>query len=325
MDDPPAQTQPKPSLGTRLAHLVEIAVLLAVVAALAGLLGRWHFAFDLASHFRVQCTVALLLAAPLLWILHSRRWAAVSLLAGLGLAASLLPYFPPAEDATAGDYRLMTMNVHTSNPRHDLAIAAIRATDPDIIVLQETDARWLASLDAALAAGWPYRETVPRSDNFGIAIYSKIAWTSCEVVEHTDQLPAPAIDARFELPNGRQLRLFGVHPLPPMNDGLWSSRNSLFAGLAREVRRAGPERTIVAGDLNCTPWSYWFGRFLQDAQLRDSARGRFPRGTWSPVPNVPLAGLPIDHVLVGADIGVSHRGIGPAIGSDHRPVIIDFQ
>lgn len=322
---PPAPSNPS-AIRTHVAHVVEILALLSIAAMLAGLLGRWHFALDLASHFRVQAMAALLVAAPLLLVLRSRKWAAVSFTAGCFLLVSLCSYWWPAAASTStGTYRLMTMNVRTDNPLHDQAIKAILAHDPDFIVLQETDAAWIASLDEALAAAWPHRQRVPRSDNFGIALYSKLPWSSCELVEFTDQLPTPALDARFELADGQRLRLIGTHPLPPMNARLWESRNAAFAGLARAVAQAEPERTIVAGDLNCSPWSPWFGKLLRESGLRDSAAGRGLGSTWYPLPwALPLCGLPIDHVLVGDEIGVTGRAIGPDIGSDHRAVIVDF-
>jgi len=39
---------------------------------------------------------------------------------------------------------------------------------------------------------------------------------------------------------------------------------------------------------------------------------------------VPLLGIPIDHCLVSPEIIVTKRSVGPSVGSDHYPVIIDF-
>ena len=128
----------------------------------------------------------------------------------------------------------------------------------------------------------------------------------------------------FHLPGGPELRLIVTHPLPPMNHRQWKSRNSHFARLAADVKAAGYERTIVAGDLNCSPWSYWFGRLSKQSGLRNSADGQGLNITWMPIP-IPACGLPIDHVLVGPKIQVSQRTVGPYTGSDHRPVIVDFQ
>ena len=79
---------------------------------------------------------------------------------------------------------------------------------------------------------------------------------------------------------------------------------------------------MAVGDLNCTPWSPHFDKFLQTARLRDSALGRGVSPTWFPIP---LLGLPIDHFLVSKEIEVVNRVVGPNVGSDHRPVVLTFR
>jgi endonuclease/exonuclease/phosphatase (EEP) superfamily protein YafD len=308
----------------RLANLVEVFAFLSMIVVFAGFFGKWHFLLDLGSHFRIQAAGTILIAGIFLRLLKRRRWALVSLVVGLGLTASLWPFLRPGSTATPHSYRLFSMNVLTNNPRRDLVIDYIVKCDPDFIVLQETSSPWIELLDEALSPSWPYYKSIPRSDNFGIAMYSKFAWISCEVVEYSATLPTPSLSALFHLPGGPELRLITTHPLPPMNHRQWKSRNSHFAELAADIKAAGYKRTIVAGDLNCSPWSYWFGRLSQESGLRNSADGQGLNITWMPIP-IPACGLPIDHVLVGPKIKVSQRTVGPYAGSDHRPVIVDFQ
>ena len=298
----------------RLANLIEVISFLSIAVVLIGVFGKWHFVPDLASHFRVQATVALIVSSPILYRLKRRRWAIVSCVVGLGLAASLWPFLKPNSTSTSGEYRLLTMNVLTNNPRRDLVINYIIESDPDFVVLQETSSQWIDSLDAALGTSWPYRKCQPRSDNFGIALYSKIPWTACDIVEYSNGFSTPSINAYFRLPDDSDLRLIATHPLPPMNHDLWNARNSAFIALAQDVRTTGGKRTVVAGDLNCSPWSYWFRRLMRESQLRNSAEGNGLNITWMPIP-IAVCGLPIDHVLVGSGIQVSRRSVGPYAGS----------
>jgi endonuclease/exonuclease/phosphatase (EEP) superfamily protein YafD len=61
---------------------------------------------------------------------------------------------------------------------------------------------------------------------------------------------------------------------------------------------------------------------MRMSRLRDSREGFGIQPTW--LSNKPLFMVPIDHVLVSEGINIHKRFTGPDIGSDHRPVIVDF-
>ena len=251
----------------RLANLLEVAAFLSIAAMLIGCFGRWHFLPDLFSHFRIQSAAALFLAAIGLFFLKRRRWSLVSGVACVVLLATLVRFFLPVAHSGEADFRLMVMNVLTDNDRKEAVAGYIKKTNPDFIVLVETDAAWVAAMDGALLSRWPHRKAEPRSDNFGLVMYSKLPWESCEVIQYPGPMRTPALSATFSLPDGERLRLIGAHPVPPMNDLLWRSRNALFEQLAADVTAAGAARTIAVGDLNCTPWSYWFKRLQTKSGL----------------------------------------------------------
>ncbi len=81
-------------------------------------------------------------------------------------------------------------------------------------------------------------------------------------------------------------------------------------------------KAVVFGDLNTTPWSPHFGRLLAEGRLVRA----HPR--WGVVPtwmvDHPWVALPLDHVLVSPEIGVTSVEVGPDLGSDHRPVWADL-
>jgi endonuclease/exonuclease/phosphatase (EEP) superfamily protein YafD len=89
-------------------------------------------------------------------------------------ALQVLPWYVGSADApTAAGSRIMMVNVWTQNPQRHRVAAAIRDADPDIVVLLEVSESWLAELN--LGASCPYVHEEPRSDNFGIALYSPAA------------------------------------------------------------------------------------------------------------------------------------------------------
>ncbi len=307
-----------------LAILLKSSTIVAITVMIAGLFGKWHFLLDICSHFRVQAALTLVVAGLLLYWLKRRRWGVASLVAGLGLTATLWPYYLPGSTEGANKYRLLTLNVMASSPRHDRAIEYILESDPDFIVLQEVNSSWIKSLDEKLASTWPHREAILRFDDFGVALYSKFPWKSCGLKNYSNFYSNPALAASFKLADDVELRLVTIHPASPMNHAKWESRNVLFDELAKDVQANGTRRTIVAGDFNCTPWSYWYRRFVQESGLRNAAEGQGFHVTWMPIP-IGVFGLPIDHVLVGSEIGVSELTVGPYVASDHRGVVLDFE
>jgi len=74
--------------------------------------------------------------------------------------------------------------------------------------------------------------------------------------------------------------------------------------------------------MNGTPWSPFFKDFLLSSGLRDSREGFRLQPTWPTW--FPPAWIPIDHALVSSSVVVHDRRVGPNVGSDHYPVIIDF-
>jgi endonuclease/exonuclease/phosphatase (EEP) superfamily protein YafD len=79
----------------------------------------------------------------------------------------------------------------------------------------------------------------------------------------------------------------------------------------------------VLGDLNATPWSYYFQRLVRESGLTDSSKGRGIHATW-PAGLFPLR-IPIDHCLLSPEIGVINKMTGNNVGSDHLPVVVDLQ
>lgn len=301
---------------------LEVIVFLSLVSVVAGFFGRWHYLLDLASHFRLFATFALLGCGALLHRFHRGKFSWAALTSGVLCTLLLAPYVPLRQPVEDVEYRLLFLNVLTRNAEKDAVNELIRSKDPDFVALVETNAAWIEALDQALLERWPHRQFHARSDNFGLAFYSKLPLNSQAVHDDPTHFTTPWISATIQTPND-SLRILTTHPLPPMNAASFTARNEHFAEVTQEVLNGDPPTTIVAGDFNCTPWSPWFKKYCRDAGLENSMKGHGLGISWTPF-GTKLLGLPIDHILVGADIQVIRRRVGPLVGSDHRPVIVDF-
>ncbi len=322
----------------RVTGLLHATGALAGLCTVAGFFASCSWLLELACHFRLQYALALAAVAVLTRVspgpsrtsggaatppAHQPRWPSLAYAAlALSNLAVLLPSFvPPAPRppaAAAKLCRVVTVNVHTANLRHDLVEAFLRRENPDVILLIEVDARWLTQL-AALTNAWAHTIHAPRDDNFGIALFSRHPFSQARVIA-LGEAGLPSIEAEVQI-DGQPVWIFGTHPLPPSGAENARLRDTQLEHAA-EHAAARPGSKVLLGDLNTTPWSPVYRRLLAGSGLIDTLRGRGYQPTW-PGHFVPLW-IPLDHCLVSPDLTVLDRRVGPHVGSDHRPVIVDL-
>ncbi len=280
---------------------------------------------DLLVNFQVHYLVTLLLCLFLLVISRRQLTAAAFLLGTLILAIPVIPYAKlpfgnqPAAEPVANErvYRILSYNVLQTNRRTRDVADYIADQRLDFVLLLETDKPWAEEMDFELRDHFPHRFEEPQSDYQGLVFYSKLPWKSARILTEFDD---PTLEVVFDLAEGR-LTLIGIHPLPPIRPPAADRRNVLLKQLADYVATLR-ESVLLIGDFNITPWSPHFRGLLEAGELTDSGSGRGIQNTWYRYP-VLLAGLPIDHA-VSRNLEVLDRFIGPPIGSDHRPLLMDF-
>jgi endonuclease/exonuclease/phosphatase (EEP) superfamily protein YafD len=293
--------------------------LLASSATLFAFAASWWWPFELLSHFRVQY---IWLLTPLtVGLLFCKRYFVASitgccLIWNLALVAPDYVGSPAAVDGSA-QLRLMSANVRTSNRNYERFLEAVRAADPDVLLVMEIDDGWLQALEA-VRNHYPHVTSAPRPDNFGIGLLSKLP-VEAQEIEYVGSAGVPSVQARLKVGDGT-VRVVGTHPLPPIGKNSTLRNEQLSATADWVTAMDGP--VILAGDLNITPWSPFFRRLLDRSGMRDSRRGFGVQATWPS--SLGPAGIPLDHVLVSDGVYVKDRRVGPAFGSDHRPVIVDL-
>ena len=299
--------------------LLMAAGFVAGAATAFGFLGRFWWFFDLFSHFRMQYFAGLALVALILLLMDSRKAACAA--AGLALVnlIMILPWFFGADSAPDGlqSRRLMLLNVNTRMGSPERVLASIRKYEPDILVLEEISSEWTMHL-AGLEDDYPYSSVMPREDNFGIALYSKLP-ISDERIEYIGSAMVPSIVATISA-GSTQLHVVATHPVPPAGAQYSGWRNEQLSLLPSYV--SGKLPVILAGDLNVSPWNHYFRKLLAETGLRNSAQGRGYRPTWPSY--MPLLRIPLDHILHSQDIIITGMFVGEDTGSDHYPVVTDF-
>jgi endonuclease/exonuclease/phosphatase (EEP) superfamily protein YafD len=177
----------------------------------------------------------------------------------------------------------------------------------------------MASL-AELDALYPYKVVETRDDPFGIALYSRSALQSSSVVAAAP-LQYPQIHATAMIGN-RTLQVIAAHPPNPIYSNGAYSRNLQLDTIAQLASRS-PQPVVVVGDLNISMWASHYRQMIAKSGLHNARDGFGVAPTW-PV-FLPIAMIPIDHVLVSGDIQVSSFATGPRIGSDHLPILVTLR
>ena len=303
-----------------------------------GLLGVAAY-FTSSPHFFAQLSPFRILAAGLLaahfvfcLALRRRRWAALfAVLVCFNLWAVLRPAIPAVmtvTDTTHPPLKILFANVLTSNSDPARLLALIAAEAPDFIALVEVNRRWQTQLEPALAAAYPFSLFRPREDNFGVAVLSRVEPAGGRVEFFAD-VETPSLD--LTLPSGdRPIRVLVTHPLPPGDAETAALRDQHLEGLADWMRftatlqAAGtpPVPVLILGDLNATPWCPPLRRLLAQSGLHTAARGHAAVASTWPVP-IPFLRIPLDHALLNDELACIRYRIGPDIGSDHFPLLLE--
>lgn len=296
------------------------AVLLAgagLLASLSGLLGSFWWAFDLAAHFVLHLGVGLALLSPWVWRSRWQRLAILCLLVAvvqLGRALHWPASTAPEQTATP-TLKVLLLNVLRNNHEHAAVLSLIEAHNPDLVVLLEINQHWAISL-RPLHRAYPHRLVESAEDNFGIGLYSRLPLEPL-ALRHPGPWRLASIFATLRLGEQR-LSLYATHPPPPMNATMSAVQATQLREIAAELA-AIPGPRVLLGDLNTTPWSAHF-RPLREVGLHPSVPSLSYQGSWPAW--LGRWGIPLDQVLVSAEIVVLERQLGAAVGSDHLPVVV---
>ncbi len=295
-------------------------------------LAALHWTLELLVHFTFYFFLAsagLALAALGLRIF---RVAALSALIAIVSFMAIWPHMRlPASDLRPREtdivVRVLWANLHNWATDVDALKRLIETERPDAVVLTELAATHEATL-AALRGQLPFQTPVPNGNALGMMMLAKKPPVSLRFdLAAGDK--APLLVARICPDNTGCLTIVSLHASRPFpyRDGARDRQLANAAEVARRHVDAG-EHVMLLGDLNVTPFSPVFTQLLARSGVVDSAsmlaeQARASTSTWW-LGNTGI-GLPIDHALVSPTVRLTSRRLGPAIRSDHLPLILDVR
>lgn len=305
--------------------LVVIPAVALAALTLAAFFGRWVWWLDVLANFRAQYVVALALLGLIVLMSRWRKTGYAILGVALVNLVVVLPLYigsPADARADADEIRVMSFNLLSDNQQYSEVIDYIGTVDPDLVFLHEASRPWEVALESAEL---DYEIVRPRSDDLIFGTLVLVRGQGVTAVSHGFAAAAArAVDLDY-IPHGWEtpLSVLGSHPLAPTDQERADLRDAQI-GFAGEWASEQTGAFIVIGDFNATPWSWPFRRLMSSADLENSQIGFGLQPTFPTTSNL-LLRVPIDHLLHSPTLEVTGRQLGPALGSDHFPLVVDLQ
>lgn len=305
--------------------LVAIPAVALAVLTLAAFGGQWVWWLDVLANFRAQYVVALAVFGLIIMMSRWRKTGYGVLGVALINLIVVLPLYigAPAEARVDADtIRVMSFNLLSQNEQYSDVVEYISAVDPDLVFLHEASRPWEVAMESS---DLDYEIIRPRSEDLIFGTLVLVRGQDVTAISHGFAASAPRAVSLQYAPFGwdQQLSVLSTHPLAPTDQERADLRDAQLAFAADwAADRSGAH--IVVGDFNATPWSSPFRALMGTADLINSQTGFGLQPSFPTTSNL-LLRVPIDHLLHSADLEVTDRQLGPALGSDHFPLIVDLQ
>ena len=302
------------------------------------LLGFGQFPVTIINTWIAPFTFQMMLVAAgacvLLLLMRSPGWALMSL-----VLATINAFIASGDyrgrdvqvTGTSQELRVMLANVLYRNENPQYLNTLIVEEKPDVVIVQECTKRFADSLES-LASTYPHQHAWPSDSPGGLAIISRHPMRDVTVGK-LEKMSFPYATAVIDGPNADVL-MFAVHLMSPRSIATAMLRNRELESIADLVatKKLGELPVILVGDMNTTMYSPRFRNFARTSGLVSGRRGfgnlptwpvRFPKWFEFRLPS--LAMIPIDHLCVDPVIMVNDFRLGPDIGSDHLPLVVDMR
>ena len=294
----------------------------AIAFSLAEYLSSWHRYFEFTTGYKLQFLLMGLFSLSYFLLTRRKLGIILSWFCILINLAEIVPWYlnrPPIPVAEYQTFKALSYNVLWKNENYDRAIALITKEQPDIAIFQEAIPHWNEPL-TALESDFPYHI---REQQLDMEVYSKLPLLNPETVVYGTYRGLIAADLQI---GDRSVRFVATHAYPQLywGTGGWEIRNEQLRDLGTYAENL-QQPVIIMGDLNVSMWSPYYRSAIEDLGLHNARQGLGILPTHSIIaPQFAALSAPLDHCLVSSDVRVQDFRLGPAIGSDHLPIIAEL-
>ncbi|NWH09315.1 MAG: endonuclease/exonuclease/phosphatase family protein [Alphaproteobacteria bacterium] len=292
-------------------------IVFACISVCSAFVAQTNPILDLLAVFALQAALFLLFAS----LIDGMRgqWLRVAMWVVLS-AAGVTLVWPRAQAQTCEEgmtrKRIVFLNLWIRNPDPVKSIEAILRMNADVVALAELSAS-SKKAEALLLEHYPYATDCNGAPECGLRIFSRepVADLTAKMLGDYVSESAGAVDLNW----GKEgITLIASHLTQPWPLRPWGSQGRQMKAMADGMDRLD-RVDLWVGDFNAVTWGAIPYRIKENTGLA-------PVQSWGTWPGFLMAygRIPIDHVFAKRKLGCIAKEVGPDIGSDHRPIIIDL-
>ena len=224
--------------------------------------------------------------------------------------------------ANENNINLLIANVFQENRRAADYHRLIETCKPDVILMVETNHWWQLEMDS-IKIQYPYFLAAPLENTYGMLLYSRLP-LSGGVVNYLVEKDIPSIEVNVRIPSGQLIKLYCLHPQPPVpQENPRSTERDKEILIVAEKAKSSDLPVLVIGDLNDVAWSYTTDLFSKISGLLDPRKGRGFYNSFNA--KYFFMRFPLDHVFCSTDFSLTAIRRMKSCGSDHFPICVNLQ
>lgn len=230
--------------------------------------------------------------------------------------------------------RVLSYNLRFNNQQHVEMGRIIQEQNPDVLLVQELSQGWNRFLTKTLKKSHPYHQTYPKSNAYGMGLFSKYPIHSTQYLWQYRGLPF-AQNNTIQIEE-KSVRICNTHLESPAialenlaNFGSVLHQNHTrrideYKNLEHQMSQATYGPQILMGDLNTMPIEPLYRTISQDwcpLPYAIRRKGLFTFPAHAPYP----AFLALDHAFFRGEIAPIHAELIKNGTSDHHGILVDFE